>query len=199
MNNRGTRFQPDKKEMYYFNGEENSYMPLVNEDGTISVRIVGGGTGGSSMEFIFGTNAPTEDMGADGDLYMNNSDGNLYKKEEDGWNLKGNLKGAKGDKGADGKNGTDGARGADGATWLFGTVAPANTQGKNGDQYLNTANFDVYNKANNAWTKQGNIKGAKGDKGETGATGANGFGTQAQYNDIIARLEALEASENPPE
>ena len=194
--------------MYYFNGEEKSYMPLVNEDGTISVRIVGGGTGGSSMEFIFGTNEPTADMGADGDLYMNNADGNLYKKEDDTWSLKGNLKGAKGDKGDKGDRGNagekgdkgdkgdTGATGSAGATWLFGAVAPTSTQGKNGDQYLNTANFDVYNKANNAWTKQGNIKGAKGDKGDTGASG---FGTQAQYNDIIARLEALENPEAPTE
>ena len=45
-------------------------------------------------------------------------------------------------------------------------------------------------------------KGAKGDKGDPGADGkdgaqgpkgADGFGTEAQYNDIIARLEALEA------
>ena len=35
-------------------------------------------------------------------------------------------------------------------------------------------------------------KGAKGDKGDPGA---DGFGTEAQYNDIIARLEALEAAE----
>ena len=35
-------------------------------------------------------------------------------------------------------------------------------------------------------------KGAKGDKGDAGAPGADGFGTEAQYNDIIARLEALE-------
>ena len=36
-------------------------------------------------------------------------------------------------------------------------------------------------------------KGGKGDKGDAGAPGADGFGTEAQYNDIIARLEALEA------
>ena len=39
-------------------------------------------------------------------------------------------------------------------------------------------------------------KGAKGDKGDPGTPGtdgADGFGTEAQYNDIIARLEALEA------
>src|SRR5699024_12779844 len=44
--------------------------------------------------------------------------------------------------------------------------------------------------------------GAQGPKGDTGAKGAkgdpgaDGFGTEAQYNDIIARLEALE---NPAE
>ena len=41
-------------------------------------------------------------------------------------------------------------------------------------------------------------KGAKGDKGDPGtpgADGADGFGTEVQYNDIIARLEALETPE----
>lgn len=38
-------------------------------------------------------------------------------------------------------------------------------------------------------------KGAKGDPGAAGADGADGFGTETQYNDIIARLEALEAPE----
>ena len=37
-------------------------------------------------------------------------------------------------------------------------------------------------------------KGAKGDKGDPGADGADGFGTETQYNDIIARLEALETA-----
>ena len=37
--------------------------------------------------------------------------------------------------------------------------------------------------------------GAKGAKGDKGDPGADGFGTEAQYNDIIARLEALETPE----
>ncbi|CAH1193649.1 Hypothetical protein ROUS_7 [Brevibacterium phage Rousseau] len=37
--------------------------------------------------------------------------------------------------------------------------------------------------------------GAKGDPGAAGADGADGFGTETKYNDIIARLEALEAPE----
>lgn len=35
--------------------------------------------------------------------------------------------------------------------------------------------------------------GKDGAKGAKGDAGADGFGTEAQYNDIISRLEALEA------
>lgn len=38
-------------------------------------------------------------------------------------------------------------------------------------------------------------KGEPGEKGETGAAGADGFGTEAQYDAIIARLDALEGVE----
>lgn len=61
-------------------------------------------------------------------------------------------------------------RGADGATWLFGNVAPTN-QGKGGDFYINTANYDIYSKASGNWVKIGNIKGTTGP---TGAPGTNG-------------------------
>ena len=37
-------------------------------------------------------------------------------------------------------------------------------------------------------------KGDKGDAGAPGADGADGFGTEVQYDDIIARLEALEGA-----
>ena len=36
-------------------------------------------------------------------------------------------------------------------------------------------------------------KGPKGDKGDTGAPGTDGFPTEAQWNDLVARVEALEA------
>ena len=34
--------------------------------------------------------------------------------------------------------------------------------------------------------------GAKGPKGDTGAAGADGFPSEAQWNDLVARVEALE-------
>ena len=112
--------------------------------------------------------------------------------------------GEQGPKGDPGQNGTPGAKGepgqkgADGATWLFGTAVPSE-QGKVGDFYLKTDSFDVYKKDSSGWQKTGNIKGpkgdtgAKGEPGQKGADGKNGFGTEEQYNDIIRRLEALEA------
>lgn len=86
------------------------------------------------------------------------------------------IQGLKGDTGATGSVGATGAKGADGATWLLGSGAPT-TQGKTGDFYLNTSNFDVYSKVTGSWVLTGNIKGAtgsQGPKGDTGATGAQG-------------------------
>ena len=39
------------------------------------------------------------------------------------------------------------------------------------------------------------LKGEQGPQGPPGEPGQDGFGTEAQYNDIIARLEALENAE----
>lgn len=39
------------------------------------------------------------------------------------------------------------------------------------------------------------LKGEQGPQGPQGPPGQDGFGTEAQYNDIIARLEALENAE----
>lgn len=36
-------------------------------------------------------------------------------------------------------------------------------------------------------------KGATGAKGDKGDPGADGFGTEAQYNELVARIEALES------
>lgn len=103
-----------------------------------------------------------------------------------------------------------GGTGGTSVTFLSGTVAPTADKGVNGDVYLNTSNGNLHRKDAGAWVLLMNIKGAKGDtgaqgiqgiqgvkgdKGDTGATGAkgaDGFGTEAQYNDIIARLQALE-------
>ena len=71
-------------------------------------------------------------------------------------------KGDKGDAGAPGKDGTDGADGAPGA------------KGDKGD------------------TGDKGDKGDKGDPGEPGKDGADGAPTQAEWDALVARVEALE-------
>ena len=116
----------------------------------------------------------------------NEDNAKLYVKGASGFTFLTDLSGAqgikgekgdqglKGDTGATGAKGATGAAGADGATWLTGTAAPTSAQGKNGDWYLNTANYDIYQKVSGAWSKKGNIKGAQGIQGIPGATGATG-------------------------
>lgn len=58
----------------------------------------------------------------------------------------------------------DDIKGKDGATWLTGITAPDNAQGKNGDFFLNTAEFDVYIKKADKWEPVGNLSGVGIDK-----------------------------------
>ena len=175
-------------------------------------------TGTSTTATVFSNSGITDALV--NDMYLNTSTGNVYRCTMAGaasvakWVYVGNIKGAKGETGAAGKDGADGEKGAtgatgpagadgedgaDGATWLFGTSAPASSAGKNGDWYLNTSNWDIYNKASGAWTKKGNIKGDKGDKGDTGTrgstitygtaiTGANTSGTIFSGSGIASAL-----------
>ena len=74
-------------------------------------------------------------------------------------------------------DGPKGDTGEDGATWLFGTSVPSSSTGKNGDFYLRTSTYDVYQKSSGSWTKKGNIKGATGATGATGAAATITVGT----------------------
>ncbi|MFA9487141.1 MULTISPECIES: YadA-like family protein [unclassified Moraxella] len=57
---------------------------------------------------------------------------------------------------------------------LIGAGEP-NTQGKEGDIYINSTTGDLYKKTGNRWgAKVGSLKGPKGDKGETGPAGPAG-------------------------
>ena len=183
---KGLKVYVEEQEKYYFwNGT--SWKEGVSQGAT----------------WLSGSGAPGSSTGKDGDFYLDTASYDIYKKTSGAWGKIGNIKGAtgaKGDKGDTGAEGPQGEKGetgaqgpkgdqgdqgpkgedgADGATWLFGAVAPTN-QGKDGDFYLDTATFDVYQKSSGAWSKTGNIKGAtgaqgpKGDKGDTGEQGPQG-------------------------
>ena len=84
------------------------------------------------------------------------------------------LDSIKGKDGTNGKDGVNGKNGKDGTSILTGKGAPLDTNGKDGDVYIDTASFDFYTKKDGKWVKTGNIKGDKGDKGDTVATGPQG-------------------------
>ncbi|MDC4240863.1 hypothetical protein NE398_11910 [Clostridium tertium] len=75
-----------------------------------------------------------------------------------------NIELTPGPAGPKGETGDPGAAGTNGLGWLFGTNIP-NSEGRDGDLYLKTDNFDVYKKVSGSWQKIGNIKGAQGPKG----------------------------------
>lgn len=79
--------------------------------------------------------------------------------------------------------------------FLYGDSTPSTDIGSDGDLYLNTTNGNLYKKEDSEWNLLMNLKGPNGGKGDTGNQGPPGFGTEAQYNDIISRLETLEALE----
>lgn len=71
-----------------------------------------------------------------------------------------------GPEGPQGPAGPAGPAGADGAKGAKGDAGPAGADG---------------------------AKGAKGDKGDTGPAGADGFPSEEQWNELVARVDALEA------
>ena len=66
------------------------------------------------------------------------------------------------------KNGEDGD---DGSVTLFGDGEPDALQGRNGDAYLDTQDFNYYVKENDAWVLKGNLKGDEGAQGLAGEAG----------------------------
>jgi hypothetical protein len=67
--------------------------------------------------------------------------------------------------GVGGGSGGAGTPGTNGATWLNGAIDPAAGIGTNGDYYINTASYDIFQKQSGVWAKIGNLKGAAGATG----------------------------------
>lgn len=91
--------------------------------------------------------------------------------------------------------------------FLFGGTDPTQADGQPGDIFLNVNTGDIFENQNGSWVKQGNLKGPQGEqgpqgeRGPQGPAGADGFPTEAQWNELVSRVEALEARvealENP--
>ncbi len=77
-------------------------------------------------------------------------------------------------RGPQGETGPQGEPGKDGTSVITGSGEPTSATGENGDSYINLDNWDFYIKVNNAWVKQGNIKGSQGEQGIQGVPGQDG-------------------------
>lgn len=85
-----------------------------------------------------------------------------------------------------------------GMSFLTGDTNPAAGTGNDGDVYVHTVNGNLYKKEDGSWVQKMNLIGAPGQDGTDGrdgtdgTDGTDGFITEAQYNDILERLQTLE-------
>ncbi|RWU08265.1 hypothetical protein DPV69_07765 [Pedobacter chitinilyticus] len=117
------------------------------------------GPAGTDGTVIYsGETAPDPTLGKAGDFYISRLPVMLYgpKNANLGWGIGTSLKGA------DGANGTNGTNGN---TILNGGGPPQNTQGNNGDYYIDLTTYTMYGPKNGgAWPYPGvSLKGADGN------------------------------------
>lgn len=122
-------------------------------------------------------------------------------------------------------SGNSNGGGSGGMRFHSGEGAPGTEVGQPGDGYINTSNGDFYLNQNGNWELELNLRGPQGEPGpqgapgqdgvdgedgepgpqgpqgppgadgEDGVDGEDGFPTEAQWNDLVARVEALEGGE----
>ncbi|MBD3616069.1 MAG: hypothetical protein HUJ22_05800 [Gracilimonas sp.] len=108
-----------------------------------------GAAGEDGSSIYAGTGAPSTDLGASGDYYLNQDTGELYgPKNNSGWGTPISLQGPQGE------------AGADGSQIYSGTGSPDDSLGVPGDYYLNNDTFDLYGpKTDSGWGTPLNLKG----------------------------------------
>jgi hypothetical protein len=116
----------------------------------------------TSGSIFTGNGVPSDTLGVDNDIYIDNVTANLYQKQSGHWVLQTNIKGVKGDKGDQGNPGVAGTAGADGDTILIGSGVPASGLGNNGDLYIESVTFTLYQKSGGAWSQIGVFRGPAG-------------------------------------
>lgn len=84
--------------------------------------------------------------------------------------------------------------------FLNGETNPQEENGSNGDVYINTSNGKLFKKEEGKWSDLMTLKGDDGTNGTDGTNGidgddgADGFPTEQQWDDLVARVDALENS-----
>ena len=108
-----------------------------------------------------GEGPPSDELGSNGDSYLDLTTGDVYKRDPNTWTKVGNIKGD------DGKQGSK---------IHTGSGSPKAALGDIGDLYLDTKTGDVYEKTENGWVKVANLQGPAGPSGPKGPKGTDGTG-----------------------
>lgn len=143
------------------------------------------GPAGEDGSMIYaGEGVPSNDVGDEGDYYLDNSTGEFYgPKDTEGWgdpiivlmgeNSSGEQgppgpQGPQGPEGPAGEDGRDGEDGEDGSQIYAGDGAPDTSEGSEGDYYLDKDNYHLYGpKTGGGWGSPLNLKGADGSDNVT--------------------------------
>jgi hypothetical protein len=120
-----------------------------------------GSDGADGNTILYGTNDPLPGLGNNGDTYINSTSHFIFGPKVGGsWPPGVSLVGP---------------QGTAGNTVLYGTGAPANTLGVDGDFYINTTSHFIYGpKASGAWPAGTSLIGPQGPIGATGVAGPQG-------------------------
>ena len=96
-----------------------------------------GKDGKDGTTWYMGEDTPPEEEGVDGDFYLDTRTFDVYRKNSDGWESVGSLKGA------DGKDGADGAVGPEGAQGEAGRKGDAPFIGENDNWWIGETDLGV--------------------------------------------------------
>ncbi len=89
---------------------------------------------GNGAAWRDGSGAPSSELGANGDYYLNSANGDVYKKTTGTYSQVANIQGAAGATGSQGSQGTQGTQGIQGLTGNTGSQGPQGVPGADGAQ-----------------------------------------------------------------
>ena len=176
---------------------------ITYSDGTTSTFTVTNGadgekgeTGATGAQGIQGQpgqdgHTPVITIGANGHWFIDGVDSNVSAEGAKGETGPQGPAGDKGDTGATGPQGPAGEKGdtgeqgepgTPGSSFLSGLTNPSDSEGRDGDTYLNITTGDIFKKTDGFWEKMGNMKGGdsssstflSGDRTPTADEGKDG-------------------------
>ncbi|AZL89929.1 collagen-like protein [Megavirus baoshan] len=139
---------------YIDNKFEQLYNKINSEKYVQYVPSQPGSKGESGSRIFIESNDPTQFIGSNGDVFINNFNWYLYKKVNNNWVYMGTFKGADGLKGENGRHGLRGLKGDKGDKGDLNDKGETGSKGDKGDQ---------------------GEKGDKGDQGDQGQVGEQGI------------------------